>query len=251
MGIPYSKLEREIVDSCIEVYLDPETVRKLGDKFFNIDRIRKLMLAKTEVIKSEIYPLVKRGSILDLGCGVSPASILLAMYGFDVISVDANPYFLKRLNEVAKKYGVERNIQLKTGDFEYLPLTDKSVDVTVSFDGLVSKIGLPKILEDHEDFKTKIVREQQKILQQQIEKGLSRKYLLDYELGDQVCIPYSVKAFEEARRVTSKALIVGVSCSNPFCNIFKSVKKIGEKTGFNYHSDVRVVDELFKYMIIK
>jgi len=251
MGLPYSRLEREIVDSCIEVYLDPETIRKLGDRFFNIDKIRKLMLAKTEVTKSEIYPIIKRGSVLDLGCGVSPASILLALYGFDVISVDTNPYFLKRLKEVAKKYGAEKNIQLKTGDFEYLPLTDKSVDVTISFDGLVSKIGLPKILEDHEDFKTKIVRKQQKILQEQIEKGLSRRYLLDYESGDQVCIPYSVKAFEEARRVTSKALMIGVSCSEPFCNIFKSVKKIGEKTGFNYYSDVRIVDGLFKYMIMK
>lgn len=251
MGFPYSKLEREIVDSCIQVYLDQETMRKLGDRFFNIDKIRKLMLAKTEAIKSEIYPLIKKGSILDLGCGVSPASILLAMYGFDIISVDANPYFLKRLKKLAKKYEVDKNMQFKSGDFEYLPLTDKSVDVTISFDGLVSKIGLPKIVEDQEDFKTKIVRKQQKILQEQIEKGLSRKHLLDYERGDQVCIPYSVKAFKEARRVTSKALMVGVSCSNPFCNIFKSVKKIGEKTGFSYYSDVRVVDGFFKYMIMK
>jgi hypothetical protein len=136
---------------------------------------------------------------------------------------------------------------------ENIPLTEK-VDVTISFDALVSKIGLPEIISNEYSQKRreKIVKQQQEILQKEIEQGLTRRFIKDYGLdADQVCIPYSVKAFQETRRVTSKAAIIGVSCSDPYCNLFKHIKKIGKKAGFNNFSDVRTVNQYFKYMIIK
>jgi SAM-dependent methyltransferase len=248
------RLEEELTLMCTQTYLQLTTSESRVVP--NRRKIKEIMLSKLQVLKSEIYSLSypKESLILDLGCGVSPTSLYAAYLGFNVISLDSNEYALRCLKSIAKKYDLHERMDFIRGDFESLPFTDKSIDVTLAFDTLISRIGLDLMVVDEveENLRERILREQRKILEEQIEKGLSRKYIKDYESSKyQVCIPYSLEAFNETRRVTKKAVVLGVSCSDPFCNFMKNVKKLGIKAGFDSYSGVRPIDSCFKYMIME
>lgn len=73
---------------------------------------------------------VKDKVVLDIACGAGYGSDLLSNLAEKVIGIDLSEESI----EFAKKHYTNENIQFKQGSISNIPLTDKSVDVIVSYE---------------------------------------------------------------------------------------------------------------------
>lgn len=74
-------------------------------------------------------------TVLDVGCGTGVLDRWLVRHTAGrnrIIGVDINPYLLQEATALARKEGVEREIEFREGSTEALPFPDDSFDVTMS-----------------------------------------------------------------------------------------------------------------------
>ncbi|ALU12117.1 hypothetical protein EYM_00485 [Ignicoccus islandicus DSM 13165] len=64
---------------------------------------------------------IRKGLILDAGCGIGRMTIALAELGYDVIGVDISPNFVEKANERIMRAGVEDKAKCVVGDLRNLP----------------------------------------------------------------------------------------------------------------------------------
>ncbi len=69
---------------------------------------------------------VRKGRVLDIGCGTGYSTRVLAAQGFDVVGIDPN----KKMIENAQ------GVNCAVGSFEKIPFPDKSFDAAVSISAL-------------------------------------------------------------------------------------------------------------------
>ncbi|UCG95160.1 MAG: class I SAM-dependent methyltransferase [archaeon] len=247
------KLIKNLIEDCIDGYEDYEIREFFGDRFIEKRKIRNLQEIKMEALISRIYPLKNTpAKVLDLGCGISPFSIYLSKAGYDVTCTDKYEIFLEKTEEIAKKYEVE-NIYFVRREFDNLGFK-KEFDVIFSSDSLVSKLGLLPIFESgSKKEKEHAITKQKELIVSMIEEGKSRDDFVDYERGINVCVPYSLKAFEEAREalVDDGYLFLGVSCSNPHCSLMDENFKLLNMAGFEKYSEEKYVRKMFRYAVFK
>jgi SAM-dependent methyltransferase len=74
---------------------------------------------------------IKRGRILDLGCGAGREAIALAKKGFDVIGIDIVPAMVLRAKENSKVHGVKDKTRFEVSDAATLDFEDGSFDAAV------------------------------------------------------------------------------------------------------------------------
>ncbi|NPA84724.1 MAG: class I SAM-dependent methyltransferase [Crenarchaeota archaeon] len=77
---------------------------------------------------------VRKGLLLDAGCGTGRITVALAEYGFDVIGVDISPKFVEVANERIARAGVETKAKCVVGDLRRLIEVVKDL----RFDAIIS-----------------------------------------------------------------------------------------------------------------
>ncbi|UXD22029.1 hypothetical protein IPA_00990 [Ignicoccus pacificus DSM 13166] len=77
---------------------------------------------------------IRKGLILDAGCGIGRITIALAELGYDVLGIDISPKFVEKANERIARAGVEDKARCVVGDLRRV----QEVVKDVRFDGIVS-----------------------------------------------------------------------------------------------------------------
>ena len=72
---------------------------------------------------------LKRKKVLDLGCGFSEATVWFALKGAQVVALDISSGMLSCVENLAKRYGVKKQITAIKAVAEKIPLDDESVDL--------------------------------------------------------------------------------------------------------------------------
>lgn len=123
----------------------PEEIYKKPEVFYNEDEIKKYSLSGAmqraqEKIAFRVIELlaIKKGKILDLGCGVGYTTLVYKENGFDVIGLD----ILEKMLKIAK----EKGLKVKKGDIREL----KSLFKEKEFDAVVSASAFQWLTDDNE-----------------------------------------------------------------------------------------------------
>ncbi len=77
---------------------------------------------------------IRKGLVLDAGCGIGRITIALAELGYDVIGVDISPRFVEQANERIARAGVEAKAKCVVGDLRRI----QEVVGSERFDAIVS-----------------------------------------------------------------------------------------------------------------
>lgn len=77
--------------------------------------------------------LPKGGIILDIGTGMGWMAASLAKSGYNVITIEDSPEFQIEAKKLARKLGVEENIEFKAGSLASLSFDNESFDGVVSY----------------------------------------------------------------------------------------------------------------------
>jgi len=111
-----------------DFYVIPETYfsRETAEHYDRSPRMRKVQKELTERAL-ELLDL-KKGKILDVGCGTGLSMEVLRERGFDAIGIDVS----KPMLDVAKKKG----LKVKRADFSDLPFKARTFDALVSISSL-------------------------------------------------------------------------------------------------------------------
>ncbi len=78
---------------------------------------------------------VRKGLVLDAGCGIGRITVALAEYGYDVLGVDISPKFVEMANERIARAGVEDKAKCVVGDLRRIQevVREKRFDAIVSW----------------------------------------------------------------------------------------------------------------------
>ncbi len=78
---------------------------------------------------------VRKGLLLDAGCGTGRITVALAEYGYDVVGIDISPKFVEEANERIARAGVENKAKCVVGDLRRLleVVKDLRFDAVVSW----------------------------------------------------------------------------------------------------------------------
>jgi len=84
-----------------------------------------------------ISKYIKRGKILDIGCGAGREAIALAKKRFEVVGIDIVPAMVLRAKENAKIYGVGENTKFEIYDARNLDFSDGSYDAAIMLGNMI------------------------------------------------------------------------------------------------------------------
>ncbi len=86
--------------------------------------------------------------VLDLCCGLGPASFLLAReFGANCIAVDANESLLRAARQQTLNEGLESCLEFKSGDARHVELPNGAFDLVLALGGALTYIGRTEGLE--------------------------------------------------------------------------------------------------------
>ncbi|MEX1664171.1 class I SAM-dependent methyltransferase [Zhongshania arctica] len=99
------------------------------DKWNNRHSSQELSLAACEVLQKHIHLLAKRGTALDLACGLGRNAIQLAQHGLQCDAIDISDVAIDRLQKYANHNNL--NINAERADIERDGIGSKKYDVIV------------------------------------------------------------------------------------------------------------------------
>jgi len=137
-----------------DFYVIPETYfsKEAAEHYDKSPRMRKVQKELTERA-IELLEL-KKGKILDVGCGTGFSLAILEEQGFDPVGIDIS----KPMLDIAKRKG----LKVKRADFTKLPFKDKTFDGLLSISSLQWVYG--KSYDDILDKYSKIAKEFYRVL---------------------------------------------------------------------------------------
>lgn len=137
-----------------DLYVIPETYfsKEAAEHYDKSPRMRKVQKELTE--RSIELLELKKGKILDVGCGTGFSLAILEERGFDPVGIDIS----KPMLDIAKKKG----LKVKRADFAKLPFKDRAFDGLLSISSLQWVYG--KSYDDILDKYSKIAREFYRVL---------------------------------------------------------------------------------------
>lgn len=96
--------------------------------------------------------LPKNARVSDLGCGTGGQTMVLARHiSGSITGIDLFPAFISRLNENAKKLGLDGRVSGMVGSMDDLPFQNEELDLIWS-EGAIDNIGFAKGLNDWRRF---------------------------------------------------------------------------------------------------
>jgi len=106
------------------------------DNRFNNQRLDYMRSVENKALLENL----KRGLILDIGCGTGEQTILLAKNGYTVIGMDISMEMIKIANDRINKDNLGDKISLLVASAEALPFREDSVDGLISIFGVYSHV---------------------------------------------------------------------------------------------------------------
>ncbi|MEA3294297.1 MAG: class I SAM-dependent methyltransferase [Euryarchaeota archaeon] len=106
------------------------------DNRFNNQRLDYMRSVENKALLENL----KRGLILDIGCGTGEQTILLAKNGYTVIGMDISVEMIKIANDRINKAKLDDKISLLVASAEALPFREDSVDGLISIFGVYSHV---------------------------------------------------------------------------------------------------------------
>jgi len=102
----------------------------------------------TKVVAKSLAPIenrliskyIKRGNILDIGCGAGREAIALAKKGFEVVGIDIVPKMVLRAKETSKLHGVRDKIRFEVADVKYMDYDNESFNAVVMLENMIEHI---------------------------------------------------------------------------------------------------------------
>ena len=98
------------------------------EQAFDFATERKFFLGPEGAYALSELGAIKGQRILDLGCGLGVASLILAQGGAHVVALDPAPRRIDQLHQHAATLGLSASVQPLLGSAEAIPLPDASVD---------------------------------------------------------------------------------------------------------------------------
>jgi len=109
-------------------YLDPKKyfTKELAEAYNSNSRIKKIQ--KEMTLRCLDFLDIKKGRILDAGCGTGISTQFLLEKGFDAVGIDIS----KPMIDIAK----QKNLPCKVGDFRNLKFKNKEFDAIISISAI-------------------------------------------------------------------------------------------------------------------
>ncbi len=137
-GISFGSKEIENYENDMsELRLCYDKRKSEAIEFFNrvaseLDEVSYLMPDPEAYITDVIDLYPAESAILDAGCGSGELVLRLARRGMTVIGVDQSREMLSQAGKRVESDGNGRNVELRLGSAEHLPLADSSVDGVIA-----------------------------------------------------------------------------------------------------------------------
>jgi len=106
------------------------------DNRFNNQRLDYMRSVENKAL----FENLKRGLILDIGCGTGEQTLLLAKKGYTVIGMDISMEMIKIANDRINKDKLDDKISLLVASAEALPFRDDTIDGLISIFGVYSHV---------------------------------------------------------------------------------------------------------------